>query len=121
MVFITALSLHKFGIEQEVMKILQNQKRFDLEVLIWLSLKAQQHFPGRSCVLVLNDLVMPQSSMKCWMLQSQPKMECWMLQAPLGSLSTPHLLACVRACVCACVCALLTIPMEQSPAAVLSN
>lgn len=69
MVFITAVSLHKFGIGQEVMKILQNQKIFDLEVLVLLSLKAQQHFPERSCVLVLNDLVMPQSRMKCWMLQ----------------------------------------------------
>lgn len=58
MVFITATSLHKFGIEQEVMKILQGQKRFDLEALILLSLKAQQHFLGRSCVLVLNDLML---------------------------------------------------------------
>lgn len=58
MVFITAVSLLKFGIEQEVMNILQSRRRFDLKVLILLSLKAQQLFPGRSCGLVLNELML---------------------------------------------------------------
>lgn len=66
MVFITAVSLHEFEIEQELIKTLQSQKRFDLKVLILLSLKAQQHFPGRSCGLVLNDLMLWQCLSPGW-------------------------------------------------------
>lgn len=63
MVFATAVSLPEFGIKQKAMKNLQSQTRFDLKMLTLLSLKAAgleatQHFPGRSCGLVLSDLLL---------------------------------------------------------------
>lgn len=106
-VFITAVSLHKFGTEQEVMevmKILQSQARFDLKVLILLSLEAQQHFPGRSCGLVLNDLTLwrclrPGWNAGCFGLSPRRNVGCfkllWALWAHHTSLHA-HVHVCVR-------------------------
>jgi len=63
MVFVTAVSLPDFRIEQNMMRNLQNQTRFDLKMLILLSIKAtgleeKQHFPGSTSGLVLNDLLL---------------------------------------------------------------
>lgn len=97
MVFATAVSLPEFGIEQKAMKNLQSQTRFDLKMLTLLSLKAAgleatQHFPGRSCGLVLSDLLLR------WCLSPGWNVGCfkllWVLWAHRTSSHT-----CVHACV----------------------
>lgn len=63
MVFVTAVSLLDFGIEQKVLKNSQSQTGFDLKMLTLLlvkaaGLEAMQRFPGSSCGLVLSDLLL---------------------------------------------------------------
>lgn len=109
----SAVSLSEFGIEQKMMKNLQSQTRFDLKMLTLLSLKAAgpeatQRFPGSSCGLVLNDLLLrwclsPGWNVGCFNLSPGWNVGCfkilWVLWAHQTSLH-----ALMHACVCACVC-----------------